>query len=82
MVLNLDETATRDKAAGYDERTTSEYQATFFQSVFNGAWMSDGLPFLSTLADDLCFVKICKTDLFNHAPAQKKREKKVSGTVY
>jgi len=42
----------------------------FQQHGDSGAWISDGLPFLSTVADDLCFVKTCKTDLFNHAPAK------------
>jgi hypothetical protein len=28
------------------------------------------LPHTAAIADDLCFVKTCKTDLFNHAPAK------------
>lgn len=35
-----------------------------------GAWMSDLLPHLGGIADELCIVKSCKTDLFNHAPAK------------
>ena len=43
---------------------------TFRQHGQSGAWMSDMLPHCSTIADDLCIVKTCKTDLFNHAPAK------------
>ena len=43
---------------------------TFRQHGQSGAWISDMLPHLSGVADDLCFVKTCKTDLFNHAPAK------------
>jgi Protein of unknown function (DUF1501) len=43
---------------------------TFQQHGESGAWMSDALPYLGTVADELCFVKTCKTDLFNHAPAK------------
>jgi len=35
-----------------------------------GAWVSDLLPHTAGIVDDLCFVKTCKTDLFNHAPAK------------
>ena len=36
----------------------------------SGAELSDRLPYLSKIADDLTFVKSMKTDHFNHAPAQ------------
>ena len=36
----------------------------------SGAWMSDALPNLAKLADDLTFVKSMTTDQFNHAPAE------------
>ncbi len=36
----------------------------------SGTWMSDALPFLSKLSDDLTFVKSMTTDQFNHAPAE------------
>ena len=42
----------------------------FKQRGQSGAWMSDLMPQLSTMADDLCFVKSMHTDQFNHAPAQ------------
>ena len=42
----------------------------FKQHGQSGAWVSDMLPHTAAIADDLCFVKTCKTDLFNHAPAK------------
>lgn len=42
----------------------------FRQHGQSGAWVSDLLPYISGITDDLCFVKTCKTDLFNHAPAK------------
>ena len=36
----------------------------------SGAWISDALPHLSTVADDLTFIHSMNTDQFNHAPAQ------------
>ena len=42
----------------------------FTQHGASGAWVSDMLPHTASIADDLCFVKTCKTDLFNHAPAK------------
>ena len=36
----------------------------------SGAWMSELLPNLKTVADDLCIVKSLYTEQFNHAPAQ------------
>ena len=35
-----------------------------------GAWMSDALPELGTLADDIAFINSMTTDQFNHAPAE------------
>ncbi len=35
-----------------------------------GTWMSELLPHLSTVADELCFVRSMRTDEFNHGPAQ------------
>jgi len=42
----------------------------FKQHGASGAWVSDMLPYTAGIVDDLCFVKTCKTDLFNHAPAK------------
>lgn len=35
-----------------------------------GAWVSQLLPHTAGIVDDLTFIKTCKTDLFNHAPAK------------
>lgn len=45
-------------------------QGNFAQHGQSGAWISDYLPYLQTVADDLTFVKAMYTDQFNHAPAQ------------
>lgn len=45
-------------------------QATFKQHGQSGAWISNYLPHLSTIADELTFLKAVHTDQFNHAPAQ------------
>lgn len=45
-------------------------QAKFRQHGQSGAWISDHLPHLATVADELAFLKAVHTDQFNHAPAQ------------
>ena len=45
-------------------------QAEFKQCGDSGAWISNYLPHLSTIADELTFLKAVHTDQFNHAPAQ------------
>lgn len=45
-------------------------QANFKQRGQSGAWISDNLPHLSTVADEITFLKAMQTDQFNHAPAQ------------
>jgi hypothetical protein len=35
-----------------------------------GAWVSEALPRLAAVADELCFIKSMFTDQFNHAPAE------------
>lgn len=45
-------------------------QATFKQHGQSGAWISNYMPHLSTVADEISFLKACHTDQFNHAPAQ------------
>ncbi len=42
----------------------------FSQYGDSGAWVSDLLPHTSSIVDKLTFIKTCKTDLFNHAPAK------------
>ncbi|MEQ1826732.1 MAG: DUF1501 domain-containing protein, partial [Pirellula sp.] len=43
---------------------------SFAQYGNNGAWVSDLLPHTAKVVDDLTFIRTCKTDLFNHAPAK------------
>jgi hypothetical protein len=45
-------------------------QAVFKQHGHSGAWISDYMPHLSTVADEVSFLKAVTTDQFNHAPAQ------------
>ncbi|MFO0868800.1 MAG: DUF1501 domain-containing protein [Pirellulales bacterium] len=42
----------------------------FAQHGASGAWVSDLLPEIGSIVDDLCLLKTCRTDLFNHAPAK------------
>jgi hypothetical protein len=35
-----------------------------------GAWVSDAMPQLAGIVDDLCFIKSMFSDQFNHAPAE------------
>jgi len=45
-------------------------QAKFKQHGDSGAWISNYLPHLSSIADEVTFLKAVHTDQFNHAPAQ------------
>ena len=45
-------------------------QFEFKQHGQSGALISDRLPHLATVADELCFIKSMHTDQFNHGPAQ------------
>ncbi len=45
-------------------------QAKFQQFGQSGAWMSNYLPHLTNVVDELSFLKGVTTDQFNHAPAQ------------
>lgn len=42
----------------------------FRQYGESGAWVSDLLPHTGRIVDDLCMIRTCQTDLFNHAPAK------------
>src|SRR5689334_18772505 len=44
--------------------------SNFKQRGQSGAWISDNLPHLSSVADEITFLKAMQTDQFNHAPAQ------------
>ena len=43
---------------------------TFKRYGKNGLWMSDAIPHLHGVADDLCVINSMTTDHFNHAPAE------------
>lgn len=45
-------------------------QARFAQHGESGAWVSENMPHLSTIVDEISFLKAVTTDQFNHAPAQ------------
>jgi Protein of unknown function (DUF1501) len=45
-------------------------QAVFRQHGQSGLWLSDNLPHLSTVIDDIAILNAVTTDQFNHAPAQ------------
>ncbi len=42
----------------------------FAQCGENGVWLSDAIPHLQQMADDLTIIRSMNTDQFNHAPAQ------------
>src|SRR6267154_2015628 len=42
----------------------------FAQYGKNGIWMSDAIPKLQEVADELCVIKSLNTDQFNHTPAE------------
>jgi hypothetical protein len=43
---------------------------TFAQYGEGGVWMSDAIPHLHEVADELCVINSMNTDQFNHAPAE------------
>ena len=43
---------------------------TFAQYGKGGVWMSDAIPHLHDVADELCVIRSMTTDQFNHAPAE------------
>jgi hypothetical protein len=43
---------------------------TFRQYGQSAIWLSDALPQLATVVDELCVIKSMNTDQFNHAPAE------------
>ncbi len=45
-------------------------QAKFSQHGDSGAWVSENMPHLASIVDEVSFLKACTTDQFNHAPAQ------------
>ena len=45
-------------------------QYAFHRTGQSGAWMTELLPNIEKMADEICFIKSMQTDQFNHAPAQ------------
>ena len=45
-------------------------RSTFKQHGKAGVWMSDAMPHLHEVADELCVIRSMNTDQFNHAPAE------------
>lgn len=43
---------------------------TFKQYGDGGVWLSDAVPHLHEVADEMCVIKSMNTDQFNHAPAE------------
>jgi hypothetical protein len=43
---------------------------TFTQNGNGGVWLSDAIPNLHTVADEMCVIKSMFTEQFNHAPAE------------
>ncbi len=43
---------------------------SFAQYGKGGVWMSDAIPHLHSVADELCVIRSMSTDQFNHAPAE------------
>lgn len=43
---------------------------SFQQQGESGIWMSDAIPHLHHVADELCVIRSMKTEEFNHAPAE------------
>ncbi len=46
------------------------YVTSFKQYGESGAWVSNHMPHVAEMADDICFLKAMHTNEFNHAPAQ------------
>jgi hypothetical protein len=42
----------------------------YFQHGQSGAWLSECLPHLGSVADDLAIIRTMQTNVFNHAPAK------------
>lgn len=45
-------------------------QAKFAQYGSSGSWVSENMPHLASIVDEISFLKAVTTDQFNHAPAQ------------
>ena len=54
---------------GQSEMPLLHPMGKFFQRGQSGAWVSDLLPHIADIADDLCFIKSMHTEAVNHSPA-------------
>jgi hypothetical protein len=54
---------------GQTERPVLSEITKFAQHGKSGAWVSDFLPQIASVSDDLCFIKSLHTEAVNHAPA-------------
>jgi len=55
--------------AGQTRFPVAPTKFAFHQHGQSGAWISELLPHLSTVADELCFIKSMHTEAINHDPA-------------
>ncbi|MEO0732399.1 MAG: DUF1501 domain-containing protein [Bacteroidota bacterium] len=55
--------------AGQDSKPMAGTHANFRRWGKSGAWVSDLMPHVGAIADDLCFVKTLHTEAINHDPA-------------
>ncbi len=55
--------------SGQSERPVIPEISNFAQRGESGAWVSDFLPHIAGIADELCFIKSMHTEAVNHAPA-------------
>lgn len=70
----IPESFTKGKRFAFmDSSHRSELLATKYtlrQHGHSGVWVNDLLPQTASIVDELAFIRTCKTDLFNHAPAK------------
>lgn len=55
--------------SGQTDRPVLPEISQFAQHGASGAWVSDLMPHIAEIADDLCFIKSMHTEAVNHAPA-------------
>ncbi|MBK8093043.1 MAG: DUF1501 domain-containing protein [Verrucomicrobiaceae bacterium] len=70
----IPESFTKGKRFAFmDSSHRSELLATKYtlrQHGHSGVWVNDLLTHTASIVDELAFIRTCKTDLFNHAPAK------------
>ena len=55
--------------AGQNSFPLAGSQFEFKQHGNSGAWISDLMPHISKISDELCFIKSMHTEAINHDPA-------------